>query len=298
MIKKYWWITIIGILLLIWVAYLVKPVEKSTEKTIGQIPINIAREDLLLPIELPKVKNVKWSTPNNFVLPTVNKYKIQRTEISTVQEKNIKKYLGINDKNGYVDKENNLVGYTEEIKGLDQLPTKGSWNIEDLKNKLKIIVEKVNGKENFETQWTSVKYKKILYPRWVDSEIIDSMAVEIRGEYILNGLKTTTFFGESIVGTFNKEGRLMKLSLSLLPQFIYNGLNSDIIDINVASTSPINMYGVVSNAGVENIENVEINQAEIVQVYSSKMNIIKPYYLLDGLTDFKIKVKLLLKAEK
>lgn len=298
MIKKYWWVIALGIMLLL---VLFWPKSKKNEEKITPTPVVSYREDGYLPIELPKIQSVTWLIPKNIELPEINRIKIRKQTIDTAREIKIKEMLGIKDGNGYIDKTNNIVGYNEEIKSIKQLPTKGNWDIDALKSKLKNISEEINGVGNMEIIWTRVKYQEILYPRWIESTESKSQSVEIRGDYLINNIRTTTYFGESIKGTFNKDGQLLNLVVSLRPEILPGEGKEELINIDEASKSPIDMYGVADNAGIEKIGQVNITQAEIVQVYSNRMSIIKPYFWLSGNTfseNKPIKILLLLKAEK
>jgi len=298
MIKKYWWLLGGGIILLLVWAW---PKKTTNNQEIIQAPLMETREDQYLPVDLPKVKSVTWMITNNIELPIISKFSIQRQAIDIKREAKIKTLLGINDYNGYVNKENNAIGYTDEIKNKNQLPTTGNWDIETLKNKLKRIVENVNEINGLEIEWTGVKYQKILFPRWIEATEKEAQSVEIRGDYINEGRRLTTYYGESIRGTFNKEGKLIKISLALRPEITKEEGEVELINIDEASKSPSNIYGVVDNAGIEGIEKINITQAKIVEVYSNKRNILLPYYWLDGNTyneGAPTKVSLLVKAEK
>jgi len=291
-IKKYWWAVGLGIILLLLLFW-----PKKTKEE----PIVNNQEDQYLPIELPKVQSVNWLVVNNIELPKINKLKIQKQTINTERETKISELLGIKNGNGYVDKTNNVVGYTEDITSLQQLPMENNWDIDLLKNKLKNIAENINEISDLDIRWTRIKYQKILYPRWIESTQDEAQSVEIRGDYIINNVRTTTYFGESIKGTFNREGHLLNLVLSLRPEILPNEGKEELININEANKSPISFYGAVDNAGIEKIGQVNITQAEIVQVYNNKDNFIKPYYLLSGNTyseNKPEKVLLLLRAVK
>lgn len=297
-IKKYWWVVALGVVLLL---VLFWPNSKKVEEKIVENPVIVSQKDLYLPLELPKIQSVNWVAIDNIELPEMNKFKIQKQIIDEEKEIKIKEMLGINNENGYVDKENGVVGYTEEIKSLDQIPQKGIWDVDVLKNKLKKMTENINGVNDLEIVWTGTKYQKILYPRWIESTENEAQSVEIRGDYIVNDLRMTTYYGESIKGTFNREGKLLKLVLSLRPEILASEGEEKLINIDEASKSPISMYGVIDNAGIEEIGKVNITQVEIVWVYSNRINIIKPYYWLGGNTyseNRPTKISLLLRAGK
>lgn len=296
MIKKYWWVIGIGIVLLL---VLFWPRNQKIEKDNPE-PVK-AREDLNLPVDLPKVKSVNWGTINNINLPKISRILVQKQIIDDAKEIKIKSILGIEGTNGFVDKNNNIVEYTEEIKGLDQLPQTGEWDIEILRDKLRKIVETINSASDLEIKWTDVKYQKILYPRWIDSTENESQSVQISGDYVVDGIRMTTYYGESIRGTFNREGRLIKMNLTLKPIVLSKEGNLELINIDEVNKSSIGMYGVVKNAGIELIDEVNITQVEIVEVYDNKKNIINPYYWLEGNTysnSQPFRISLLLKAEK
>ena len=298
MIKKYWWIIGGGIIILMVLWW---PKKQTTNIPVETKPIATIRTDPYLPVELPRAETINWLFSENINLPEIFKNRIKKQVISTEREGKIMKLLGINENNGYVDRENNIIGYSEEIKGIDQLPTDGSWKIEELKNKLKDIVEEINEKEEMEIKWTSVKYQKILYPRWIESIEAEAQSVEIRGNYIFDGQEMTTYFGESIRGIFNKKGKLLKINLSLIPEILKEEEIVQLINIDKVSQSPTNIYGIVDNAGIESVEKINITQAKIVTVYDNKRSIIKPYYWLEGNTYYEnksVNLSLLVKAEE
>ena len=163
------------------------------------------------------------------------------------------------------------------------------------------MVEEINEIRGIEIEWTGVDYKKLLYPRWIEAKESEAQSVEIRGDYVINGIRITTYYGEGIKGVFDRKGNLLKLSLSLRPNFIPQEEDEELVNIDEASQSPIQMYGVFNNQGIEKISEVNITEAEIVEVYDNKRNFLRPYYWLEGNTyseNKPVKIKLLLKAVK
>lgn len=296
MIKKYWWVAGAGLILLL---VLIWP-KKSTQK-INETAVTVVKEDQYLPEDLPRAKSIDWQQMANIELPKLKMMKVLKQQIGTDREAKIKNILGINDSNGYIDKENNVVSFTEEIKSLEQLPKGGKWDIENLKDKLKKVSEEVNGMSNMEIEWTETRYQKILYPRWVDSNEEESQSVEISGDYVVQGVRMTTYYGESIVGVFNRAGKLIKLTLSLKPALIASEGDEELINIDEVVKSPLKIFGIVHNAGVENIYKINVTQANIVEIYSNKKNIIKPYYWLSGSTmadEKPVKISMVVRADK
>lgn len=296
--KKYFGIVGAVLILLLWWLW---PKKETVENKIEEIPTTTIRQDLYLPTELPRIKSVNWATKTEIELPKIIKMSIQRQEVDEERENKIIKSLGINENNGFVDKINNIIEYTEEIKSVEQLKQTGNWNIEKYKEKLKAEVEELNEIRGIEIEWTEVIYQKVFFPRWVETSEKEAQSVEIRGDYLINGVRTSTYFGEAIRGTFNRNGELIKLYLSLRPIFIPSEEFEELINVEEASQSPIGMYGVVENGGIEKIDKVNITEAEIVEIYDNKRNLLKPYYWLEGNTYSENKpvvIKLLLKAEK
>lgn len=298
MIKKYWWVAGAGLILLF---VLIWPKNQDNTQKTDKTAVTVVKEDQYLPEDLPRAKSIDWQGLANIELPKLKMMKVKKQQIGTDREAKIKNILGINEKNGYIDKENNVVSFTEEIKSIEQLPKNGKWNIENLKDKLKKITEEVNGMNNLEIEWTGTRYQQILFPRWIDSSDEEAQSVEISGDYVIQGLRMTTYYGESIVGVFNREGKLIKFTLSLKPAIIAGEGEEELINVDELAKSPFNIFGIVHNAGVENIFKVNIAQANIVEIYSNKKNIVRPYYWLEGntLTDEKpVKISMIVRADK
>ncbi len=295
--KKSWWVLGIGIVFLI---FLIWPKDKK-EKIYEEIPVPIIRQDLEMPVELPKVTSVNWLIKDNIELPNIIKLSIKKQAIDIDRENRIKKLLGINEENGFVNKENNIVEYVKEVTPREKLNASDEWNLTEIKENFKNIIEEINEIKGIEIEWTENNYQKLLYPRWIEATENEAQSVEIKGDYVINGIRISTYYGEAIKGIFDRKGNLLKLSLSLRPNFIPNDEKEELINIDEASQSPISMYGVFDNQGIEKINEVNITQAEIVEVYDNKRNFLKPYYWLEGNTyseNKPFKIKLLLKAVK
>lgn len=296
MTKKRWWIIGVGI---IFVIFLMWPKNKKTE--VAEMSLPIIRQDLEMPIELPKLTSVNWLIKENIELPKIIKMKIKKQEIEIDRENRIKKILGIKEGNGFVDGINNIVEYYKETEKRDGLSMVESWNITALKEKLRIMVEDINEIRGIEIEWTGINYKKLLYPRWIEATEKESQSIEISGDYVINGIRISTYYGEGIKAIFDRKGNLLKLALSLRPNLIPSEEYEELINIDEASQSPVSMYGVFDNQGIEKINKVNITEAKIVEIYDNKRNLFKPYYWLEGNTFIEnkpIKIRLLLKAIK
>ena len=295
--KKSWWILGIGIVFLM---FLIWPKDKK-EEIYEQIPAPIVRQDLEMPVELPRVTRVNWLIKENIELPKIIKLSIKKQNIDIERENRIKNLLGINKENGFVDGVNNIIEYVKEVTPRDKLNTSEEWNLTEIKNNFKNMVEEINEIRGIEIEWTGVSYQTLLYPRWIKATEIEAQSVEIRGDYVINGIRITTYYGEGIKGVFDRKGNLLKLTLSLRPNFIPTEEYEELVNIDEASQSPIQMYGVFDNQGIEKINEVNITNAEIVEIYDNKRNFLKPYYWLEGNTyseNKPVKIKLLLKAVK
>ncbi len=280
--------------------FLIWPKDKK-EEIYEEIPVPIIRQDLEMPVELPRAASVNWLIRENIELPKIIKLSIKKQNINIERENKIKKLLGINEENGFVDGVNNIIEYVKEVTPRDKLNTSEEWNLTEIKNNFKNMVEEINEIRGIEIEWTGVDYKKLLYPRWIEAKKSEAQSVEIRGDYVINGIRITTYYGEGIKGVFDRKGNLLKLSLSLRPNFIPQEEDEELVNIDEASQSPIQMYGVFNNQGIEKISEVNITEAEIVEVYDNKRNFLRPYYWLEGNTyseNKPVKIKLLLKAVK
>lgn len=274
---------------------------KNKDEVVEELPITITRQDLEMPIELSRAGSVSWLIGENIELPKIIKMYIKKQEIDIERENKIKEILKMNENNGLIDKTNNVIEYNKEIEQKDKLSNSEDWNITILKEKLKTLVEEINEIKGIEIEWTEIRYQKILYPRWIEAKENEALSVEIKGDYVVNGIKMSTYYGEAIRGVYDRKGNLLKLTLSLRPNFIPSEEFEELININEAKESPIEMYGVYNNPGIEKIEKVNITEAKIGEIYDNKRNLLTPYYWLEGNTyseNKAIKIKLLLKAEK
>lgn len=299
MTKKIWWIVVIGVGIIL-VIILMWP-KNNKKEVVEEIPVSVVRQDLEMPIELPRLTSVSWLIKEKIELPKIIKMEIKKQKIDVNRENRIKELLGIKDRDGFVDGINNIIEYVKEVTPRDKLDTSEAWNILDLKEKLTNLVEEINEIKGIEIEWTEVSYKKLLYPRWIEATEKESQSVEVSGDYVINGIRISTYYGEGIKAIFDRKGNLLKLTLSLRPNFIPSEEYEELINIDEASQSPVSMYGVFDNQGIEKINKVNITEAKIVEIYDNKRNLLKPYYWLEGNTFFEnkpIKIRLLLKAEK
>lgn len=295
MIKKYWWIIgIVIILLLFWLW------PKKNKEEVQEVPATTVRSDIYLPVELPKPERVNWIINENIELPKIIKMSIIKQEIDVDRENRIKEILKMKN-NGFIDKINNIVEYYTDTGHGEGLSDTETWNVAILKEKFKTVVEEANEIKGIEIEWTEVDYQKLFYPRWIEATEKESQVVEIKGDYVFNGIRISTFYGEAIRGIFDRKGNLLKLTLSLRPNFIPSDNYEELINIDEASQSPITMYGVFDNQGIEKIDKVNITEAKIVEIYDNKINLLKPYYWLEGNAyseNKPVNIRLLLKADK
>lgn len=297
-IKKKW-LVIGGVVffgIILWSSW---PRNKEEGNTIKTVKIEEQRNDPYLPVELSQPKKVNWMKSNENDGTKTKELNIQRQGIDDQREKEIKNILGMTTENGYVDKENNVISWTKEISSKNQIPGTGKWNLEEDKKKLTDLVEKINGKT--EIVWTKTTYQKILYPRWIESVESEAQSVMISGDYVIQGVRASTYFGDSISGIFNRRGELLKIYINLAPEVIKSDKEIKIISTDEASRSPMNIYGIVDRGGAEEINEVNVNKAELINVFDNKRNLLKAYYQLSGnswVENKSVKITMLVKAEK
>lgn len=296
-IKKKW-LVIGGVVffgIILWSSW---PRNKKEDNTIKTVKIEEQRNDPYLPVELSQPKKVNWIKSSEKDGTKIKELNIQRQGIDDQREKEIKNILGMTTENGYVDKENNVISWTKEISSKNQIPETGKWNLEEDKKKLADLVEKINGKA--EIVWTKTTYQKILYPRWIESVESEAQSVMISGDYVIQGVRASTYFGDSISGIFNRRGELLKIYINLAPEVIKSDKEIKIISTDEASRSPMNIYGIVDKGGAEEINEVNVNKAELINVFDNKRNLMKAYYQLSGnswVENKSVKIMMLVKAE-
>lgn len=241
----------------------------------GNMPAEIKRPATILWTEEIKENNLKQNYP---------RFLIKKQFVDEKREKEIKEIVGINQENGYFNREDNLVAFTQKIDNIDQLPMKDNFNLEELKNKSLAMVKKINQKEDLEIVWTKIVYKKVNFPWWLKSSQSEAQAVEIRGDYLIEGLKAGTYYGESIQILYNRQGKMLKLNLYLKPETAPLKSEWEIMSLREIKKYRAGVFGVVSDEWVEKVETATVKTAELMWIYNNKSESVGPYYRLGAST--------------
>lgn len=289
MFKKYQWV-IIGILflgLLFWSIWSKKGSQSSNVPTVpGVAPtLGVDNSQTNFPETLKNIGTVNWSLEIKQNYPEqLKKITVKRKTIDEKREGEILKYFGINEQNGYVLKEQNYIQYTNMPKNMDKVPVTTSWEIGELKNKLRKIASDLNNEIGLEVEWTSTSYRKYNQPYMVEATQAEAQFLEISGDYVVDETRLSTFHGEAIKAFFDGQGNLLKISIYLKPEVRTTDDYWQIMTLEEAKNSPINRYRAGVNDLYDEIGKVNATQIQLVQIYDNKTESIEPYFLLEGNT--------------
>jgi len=307
MFKKNKWV-IVGILLIGLFFWLVWPKNNGEPTNKSEIPViptlGVDNSQTIFPETLKKIETVVWSPEIKQDYPEeLKKIIIKRKIINEKREGEIIRYFGINKQNGYIVKEQNYIQYTNMPANLDKVPVTTNWNIGELKNKLRKIASDINNEITLQVEWTNTSYRKYDQPYMIETIQNEAQFLEISGDYLVEGIRLTTFHGEAIKAYFDGQGNLLKISIYLKPEIIKSDDYWQIMTLEESIKSPINNYRAGVNDLYDEINKVNLTQAELVQIYDNEKESIAPYFLLQGNTfsakeNKPVNVPVLLKADK
>lgn len=306
MIKKYWWILLIILFLGVFLI-LSKPKKKGDgsipdNRTASPTPNLVRQEEF--PKTLKEVGGVGWSPEIKETLPKeLEKLSVKKKTIDIQKEKEILDYMGIDGQNGYIQKDFNYIQYTNMPENVGGLPTATNWDVTGAENKVKKMVQDLNGEKNLEIEWSLPVYRKYEQPYMVESTQNQAQFLEISGDYVVDGIKLTTFHGESFKAYFNARGNLLKFSIYLKPEVVKTGGFWQIMSLEEAKKSPAQNYRAGVNDLYEDINKVNVTQTELVEIFDNTKETIGPYFLLEGNTVSQreqkpVKITILLGAER
>lgn len=308
MYKKYKWI-IFGILLLgllFWSIWSKNRGQPSNVPTVPRVvpTLGVDNSQTNFPETLKKIGIVNWNPEIKQNYPNeIKKITIKRKMVDEKREAEIKKYFGINEQNGYVLKNQNYVQYTNMPKNIDKVPVTTNWETGELKNKLRKVASDLNNEISLEVEWTNTSYRKYNQPYMIETTQNEAQFLEISGDYIVEGIRLTTFHGESIKAFFDGQGNLVKIMIYLKPEVKITDNYWQIMILEEAIKSPINNYRAGVNDLYDEIGKVNLTQVQLVQIYDNIEESINPYFLLEGNTfspreEKPVNIPVLLKANK
>jgi len=306
-IKNKW--IIVGILVIGLFFWLVWPKNNSEPTNKPEVPVvvptlEIDNSQAIFPETLKKVETVVWSPEIKQDYPgELKKIIVKRKTVDEKREEEIIKYFGINKQNGYILKKKNYIQYTNMPTNLDKVPVTTNWEIGEIKNKLRKIASDLNKEIGLEVEWITTSYRKYNQPYMVETTQNEAQFLEISGDYLVEGIRLTTFHGEAIKAYFDGQGNLIKIMIYLKPEINKTDNYWQIMTLEEAMNSPINNYRAGVNDLYDEINKVNLTQAELVQIYDNEKESIAPYFLLQGNTfsakeNKPVNVPVLLKADK
>lgn len=270
--------------------WLVWPKNNSQPVNIPTVPgvvptLGVENSQTTFPETLKKIETVNWNSEIKQDYPEkLKKITVNREIINEIREGEIIKYFGINKQNGYIVKEQNYVQYTDMPSNLDKIPVTTNWEIGELKNKLRKIASDLNNEIGLEIEWTNTSYRKYNQPYMIETIQNEAQFLEISGDYLVEGMRLTTFHGESIKAFFDGQGNLLKISIYLKPEIKITDSYWQIMSLEEAKNSSINKYRAGVNDLYDQIGKVNLTQIQLVQIYNNETESVEPYFLLEGNT--------------
>ncbi len=300
---------ILGIIFLGLFIWLIWPKDKKEPTKTPIVPgiaptLGVDNKQTTFPETLKKIGAVNWNSDIKQNYPEeFKKITIKRKIIDEKIEGEIIKYFGINKQNGYVVKELNYIQYTNMPSNLDKVPVTTKWEIGELKNKLRKIASDLNKETALEVEWTNNSYRKYNQPYLIETTQNEAQFLEISGDYLVDGMRLTTFHGEAIKAYFDGQENLVKIMIYLKPEIKTTDDYWQIMTLDEAIKSPINNYRAGVNDLYDEIGKVNANQIQLVQIYDNKRESVEPYFILEGNTfspkeNKPINIPVLLKADK
>ena len=285
MIKKYWWV-VLGTLFLIMFFITNKQKDKKDSVTIPEKALQPGTtKSEVFPETLKTIEKINWGNNMETDFPKeLPKLIVSRRIIDTARETEIKGYFKNDSADIYVQKEFAYVQYSNIPENPQNLPIVTNWDENGLKAKLKKIVSDLNEESDVDIEWINAGYRKYTQPYMIEAGVDEAQFMEITGDYIIEGMRSTTFHGEAIRAFFDSEGNLLKLSLYLKPVISKGEGFWQIMSLEEAKNSLIEDFRAGVNDLYDPIESVNANRAELVNIFSNEKNTINPFFIFEGNT--------------
>ncbi len=200
--------------------------EKETDANVIQEPI------VVVPMEKPG--KISWqistdqlpSEANIFVTKTENSednlerllsnFDLSKSDV--VSDDPQTKFFGNNtNKSAYIAKSNGKIGYNYDIYDKSDLPAGNLWGETETKDDLTALVKRIKGNEDLGIKIDSVKYRKMVFPRWVDAEKKEADSMEIKASWTIEGVEVKTFYDSPILAVYGRNGTILKFEYVPLP---------------------------------------------------------------------------------
>lgn len=262
--------------------------------------------DNYLPVELKTPKELEWKVDKWEQAETAKTWFFENSlDVGMVERfvGEMKMKTANNNKEGvitvysneagesiYINTEKREMEYVMEIKNKGQLASGEIIEVARIKDELKQLIGKINGKDN-DLIWGNTGYRKMVFPRWVESSEREAQAIEIEADYSIEGKRMTTFFGKTIRATVRRDGKILQLFLVKLPTEIKVEKENQGAEGKEIEARKLDNFGITKIEGGENFEvnweiievgKITVNKAEPVLVFDAKGGRIRSYYQLSG----------------
>lgn len=309
MLKKFGWKAGAVVVLLIAALAINWPKELGGGKGIGFKTKELGENfsDNYLPGELKTPKQLVWQiqTPKEIKEAAYRKYELLidssliekvKKSLGFVEEEKIKEdddfviFRNTEGRSVMIGKKTGVINYSVDIYKQSQLATQNHLDINEIQTKIRTIVNEISNNE-YEINWEPTQYKKMVVPRWVESDEKSATALVLNGNIKIENTTTVTYFGDTVESVTKLNGDLIKLKFVVLPKKMVNEPVKTAANINDLKQRSLESFGVVSISGglgfekdwkVDEIGKITITEIDPVLVVDNRTKTLRPYYSLKG----------------
>ncbi len=194
---------------------------------------------------------------------------------------------GEDEKELVVDMENKNISFAKMVFDINDENNRISK--EKIENKFFELVGKVVDRESVVIE--KISYKKLVYPRWIDSSSQNAEALEIKANYNVNKLKVRGYEWETVKMIMGVDGEVLKLELNWPMVMGEAGQEFEVKSFNEVQSLALDEFLVLSIEGdeeyelgmdQEKVEEIQIFEVELAYIYNSNDGLLVPYLLFSG----------------
>lgn len=213
-------------------------------------------------------------------------------------------------KNVYMSKSNGKIGFSLDIYSSEDIPKGNLLNETEAEEKLVDLIKRIENNDKLGIKINSIKYKKVLFPRWVESTKSEADAVEISASWTIEGIEVKTFYDSPILAVFGRGGTIIKLEYVPLAK-VNEKKEVNLLSLTEIQTLSEDNFGIWKKEGntsyslsedKEIVGQIVVRSIELIYVQGDRSEKIWPYYLIEGNSISKnngpIKVYLMVRATK
>lgn len=303
---RWGWLLVAGIVA-VWLLWPKNKTDVTEKKTWENQKVAELYADSYLPTELKTPKEIEWNIEEVNSQDKAAVWWYETNGLMTMASELLKEVgmkeedkslengitTTFSDKTGrsvYVNNERQELEYVWEIRSKGQLWSNQKKDVGKIKDDLTEMLTRINGTK-VTISWEEVRYMKMYFPRWTEALEPEAEAIEIRGDYWLEGKKLKTYYGNSVVAIVRNDGELFKLMMVAVPTTIKVENEKKRAGIEELKHRKLETLGVVRIEGGIGFENtgeigeigkIIINKVELVTIMDTRGGRLRSYYWLSG----------------